>query len=252
MIVSDEPILDTMEKLWKTNKQFCLALQEDIDMFLGSKKMNKNSIEYLIHRKLISQKRQCCLLDYATEMKEVPDNFVIVYGENFMSFLKMFNGMARSDIFIGAKPFFTTLLVYFFSKSMNERAKAEVNRQANIYSEHGFAFKMLREYDVIIDQNFPRIKSTFRSAKEYVDRYTSISDVQMNDFTFVYLFYIVWFVTLLVFALHVLIRRKSRRSHNGTLMMPNRTAPGIAQSNLFEILSIAGAPTLPSDGSARH
>lgn len=204
-------------------------------MFLDYKNVNKDSVEYLIHRKLIGQKRQCCLLDYTTKMNEIPDDFVIVHGKNFMAYLKMFNGIARADIFIGDKPFFTALEVYFFSKSMNERAKAEVNRQANIVTEHGFGFKLLREYDAIIDLNFPQTKSTFRNAKEYVDHYTTISDVQMDDFTFVYLFYFAWFVTLLLFALRALTKRRSVSPPYETLMLS--FVHPITQRNLLEILS---------------
>ncbi|KAI3477347.1 hypothetical protein L1887_60978 [Cichorium endivia] len=113
-----------------------------------------------------------------------------------------------------------------------DRARQEFH---GIPQDHGFGFKLLREYDAIIDLNFPQTKSTFRNAKEYVDHYTTISDVQMDDFTFVYLFYFAWFVTLLLFALRALTKRRSVSPPYETLMLS--FVHPITQRNLLEILS---------------
>lgn len=167
-------------------------------------------MEYIIRKKLIRQEQPCCLSDYLNKMKEISSkDFFILHGEAFMVFLKLFNSLVRKDVFIGDKPFSSPLVVYYLSKSINKRAKAELNRQAYIYLENGYKFKAFREVDNFLNRQLPRIKSTFRNAREYVKHYTLISDVKMNDFSFVYLLYIAWSLILLIFAL---------RSHLGLLL----------------------------------
>ena len=124
-----------------------------------------------------------------------------------MFFLRVFNPVFRKNIFIGEKPFWSPLVAHYLSKSIQKNAKREFNRQAYIYLENGYKIKAFRDADRLLDRIFPQIKHTFRNAREYIKHYTSISDVLMKDFTFVYLFYIAWSLILLVFALSRLTRR---------------------------------------------
>lgn len=134
----------------------------------------------------------------------------MLHGKAFMNFLKVLNPLVRKDIFIGDRPFLSPLIVFYLSKSINKRVKAEFNRQISIYLEGGFKKKAFREADLIVDQRFPRVKSLFRNVQEYIKKNTLISDVQMNDYSFVYLFYGFWALILLIFVLHCNIRRIRR------------------------------------------
>ena len=211
MIVSDELILDTIEKLQKTNKMLCVPFQRDIDNILAYKSVLENSkkdrIEYTVLEHLRRQEHPCCLSEYLTNPSElIKKDFFILYGEVFISALKMFNPMVWKDIFIGDKPFASPLIVFYMSKSIDKRAKAEFNRQVYVQIEHGYKLKISKSDDILIYQKVPRIKNVFRNSKEYTDFFTMTSDVKMNDFTFVYLFYTYQALLLLIFVLHRLIR----------------------------------------------
>ena len=206
MIVSDEPILDTVDKLERTDKVLCLPLKEDADMFFhyqSLRKFGKGSYESKILAKITAQKIPCCLYDYTSKMEALLDKpFFVVYVEEVLKFfLKMFNPVFQKNVFINDKPFSSTIVFYHLSKKMNKRTKAEFNRQVAIYLENGYKFKLVREVDQALDQHFAQVKLTFRNAGQYINHFTMISNVEMNDFTFVYLFYIVWSLFLLCLVL---------------------------------------------------
>ena len=191
-------------------------MAEDIDWAiqnLGDAK--EGSIEYIIYQKLISQKTPCCLADYLFKMGDRKsllsinlDRAFIIHGVSLMSFLQMFNSIFRKDIFISNRAFLSGFVVHYLSKSINKRSKKEFNRQVLIFLENGFKFKALKEADRIFDLQFPRVGTIFRSPIEYVKYYTLVSNVEMKNFAFVYLFYISWSLIFLVFALHKIIRVK--------------------------------------------
>ena len=214
VIVNDEPILDTLEKLWLTSKELCSPLQEDIDKFLQFDAGPSGKLDKIIHEK-INKQDPCCLLDYHSKVSEISGkDFFMLHGKAFMNFLKIFNPFVRKDIFISDRTFLSPLIVSYLAKSIDKRAKAEFNRQAYIYLEAGFKFKSFRTVDLLIDKQFPPVKNTFHSIREYVKHYTMISDVTMNDFTFVYAFYIFWALILIIFILHCNIRRIRRLLRN--------------------------------------
>ena len=143
----------------------------------------------------------------------VAKNFFILHSEVFITFLKMLNPVVRKDIFIGDKPFSSPLIVFYMSKSIDKRAKAEFNRQVYIQMEGGYKLALFRTFTQVMDQKFPRVKNVFSNNVDYIKHYTMISDVTMNDFSFVYLFYTAWALILLIFALIRLMPRNSRLPH---------------------------------------
>lgn len=236
VILSDEPILDTLEKLYRTKKELCLPLQEDIDFITGLltlDNLKKDTIEYLIYRKLTSQgQNPCCLYEYAHKMEQIArKDFFILHGKAIMAGLKILNPFVRKDIFIGDKPFISPLFVYYLSKSINQRAKAEFNRQVYIQMENGYILKGFEDMDQVFNREFPPVGNTFHSSQEYVQYYSLISDVTMNDFTFVYLFYGFWSLMMLICVLRCNIRHLRRlfRTSKRYLHM----LIGSARSNLF-------------------
>lgn len=157
------------------------------------------------HSPYMDRSQPCCLFEYiyANKVKEIANkDFFILHGEAFMALLKVLNSFVRKDIFIGDRPFFAPIFVFYLSKSINPLAKREFNRQVYILMENGHVLKAFSEGDHMIDRESPPIKTIFRNAGEFVKFYTLISDVKMNDFTFVYLFYGFWSLTLFIFALH--------------------------------------------------
>ena len=221
MIVFDEPILDTEEKLRKTKKEICLPFQEDIDNILAEKTVletfRKNTIEHTLLEHVQRQEHPCCIFEYLTNpIKLLEKDFFILYGEVFMVTLKLFNPMIRKDIFIRDKPFQSPLIVFYMSRSIDKHAKAEFNRQVDIQMEGGFKIKMFKGVDQLVYQKVNRIKNTFRNSLEYTKFYTMTSDVTMNDFSFVYLLYIYQALILIIFILHCQthrIRRLNRNRH---------------------------------------
>ena len=196
--------------------------------------MRKGSREYEMRQNLINQKTPCYLLNYAFKMEEIATRDIFIFhGEAFMNFLKMFNPIFRKDIFISDQPFESPLAVHYLSKSIPRSTRAEFDRQASIYFENGFKFRAFREANKMFDQLFPRIKNKniFRNAREYVSHYTLISKVELNDFTFVFLFYIVWSLMLFVSTLHKLTKQLRR------LLVRLKSALWFAQSNLLRIIS---------------
>lgn len=215
MIVSGEPLLDTNEKLMRTTKELCFPFQEDIDWVvqtLGDAK--KGSFKHFIYQKLTSQRIPCCLISNAFKIESFGEkdfsNILILHGQVYVGFLKMYNSIVRKDIFMSDQILSSMFVVYYLSKSINRPVRAEINRQTFIYLENGYKFKAFREVTKLFDQSFPRIKNIFRNAREYVKYYTLVSNVEMKDFIFVYLFYIVWSLILLVFVLLKHIRIKSQ------------------------------------------
>lgn len=208
VIVNDEPILDTMEKILRSNKELCYPLQEDIDMVLNSDTGPMDQYYEALKTK-IHQKHPCCLSEYQTIPSQIAEkDFFMLHGEAFMNFLKLFSPIVRKDIFIGDRPFgHGIIIVFYLSKSINRRAKAEFNRQVTIYFEYGFKFQAFRTFQQLFDKKISGVRSVFRNSLEYVKFYTLISDVKLNDFTFVYIFYIIWALTLLIFALYCHTRR---------------------------------------------
>lgn len=209
MIVSDEPILDTQEKIMRTNRQLCLVFPEEVDLLLDDyRNWKKGTLENVLYENLISQQTSCCINDFANRMSELLEKPFFMYTADYLilTYLKVFNRLIRKEIFVNYKPYFSSRLVHYISKSTNRRIKIEFNRQVLIYAENGHSKKAFRQFNEIIDQQFPPVKKTFRNAREYTEHYTTISNVQMSDFTFVYLFYLVWSITLFVFVLHKLTR----------------------------------------------
>ena len=191
-------------------------MAEDIDWAiqnLGDAK--EGSIEYIIYQKLISQKIPCCLADYLFKMGDRKnllsinlDRAFIIHGVPLMSFLQMFNSIFRKDIFISNRAFLSGFVVHYLSKSINKRSKKEFNRHCLNFLENGLNFRVLKEGYRMFDLYFPRVRTIFRSPAEYIKYYTLVSNVEMKNFAFVYLFYISWSLILLVFALHKLITEK--------------------------------------------
>ena len=160
----------------------------------------------------------------------------MVSGENLMFILKILNSAFRKEIFIGDKPFYSPIVVHYLSWSMNGRTKAQFNRHAYTYLQGGFLIKASREASRLIDLEFPSTRSTFRNAGEYIKHYTSVSDVEMKDFTFVFLFYIAWSIMLLTFSLLELTRLLVRLRNKLTLRL-----------DLIKILPATGRLNLSSE-----
>ena len=221
--------MNTREKVMRTNKVLCLPVPEDINMILHSyapEVQRKNSVEYFytLYEHIRKQEKPCCLLDYLSKMEEISKkDFFILHGEITMAFLKMLNPLVRKDIFIGDKPFLSPLIVFYMSRSIDKHAKAEFNRQVYIQMELGYKSKMFRSVDYLFYQKVPRVKNVFHNALEYIPFYSLTSDVKMNDFSFVYLYYAYLTLILLIFALIRLMPRNSRLPH--IQMVSIRRAP---------------------------
>ena len=183
-----------------------MPFRENIDLFNRPHNHKEGSLEYVVYHKLIIQKRPCCLSELSKLQDISRKNILMVSGENLMFILKILNSAFRKEIFIGDKPFYSPIVVHYLSWSMNGRTKAQFNRHAYTYLQGGFLIKASREASRLIDLEFPSTRSTFRNAGEYIKHYTSVSDVEMKDFTFVFLFYIAWSIILLTFSLHRLTR----------------------------------------------
>lgn len=135
----------------------------------------------------------------------------MLHAKTFTIFLKLFNPFVRKNIFIGDHAFWSPLIYFYLSKSIKPEAKAEFNRQVYILFERGYKLKMARELEKIADLEFPPgTKRIFRNSRDYIKYHTMISDVKLNDFSFVYLFYAFWALTLLIFTLHCNILRLRR------------------------------------------
>lgn len=220
MIVSDEPLLDTLEKIMRTNKQLCLPLKEDIDWVKQfSANFREGSLEQKLYAKLIERRTPCCLSDYAFRVESIRGkDFFILHSESSMTFLSMFNSVFKQDISIGSdRPFMSPLAVYYLSKAMNKQTRTEFNRQTHIYLQNGYKIKAFREANQMFDRHFARIKPTFRNAGEYVKHYTMITDVEIKDFRFVYPIYIVWSLVLFALALRRFVGKKVAKFGKGNL-----------------------------------
>lgn len=129
-------------------------------------------------------------------------DFFLFFARGAMSILRIVNLSYRMDIFISGRSFRSELVVYYLSRGMNKHAKKQFNEDAYIILENGYRTKVGLEISLMTDVNYPRVRPTFSSSQEYVEYYTLIEQMKLEDFSFAYLFYMLWALLLLVFNLN--------------------------------------------------
>ena len=77
---------------------------------------------------------------------------------------------------------------------------------AYIILENGFGKKGKEDGLDLSDKLVPKIK-VFYSVKEYTDTYTIFNRLEMENFTFICVFFSVWFLLLVIFIVHLTTRR---------------------------------------------
>lgn len=155
-------------------------------------------------------------------------DFFFFFARGAMHILRILNLSYRKNIFISDRSFRSELFVYYLSRSMNKRAKKQFNEEAYVTPENGWKIKVEREISLMENTNYPQVRPTFRSSQEYVKYYTLIDQLKLEDFTFVYLFYIVWSLFLLIFILRLLLhayRWPLRQSCNVRLVLSSYFKP---------------------------
>ena len=72
--------------------------------------------------------------------------------------------------------------------------------------ENGYDIKGHRDIDDLIDKLIPKMK-VFYSVKEYTDAYTLFNRLEMDNFVFIYVFFSMWSLILVIFIIHLVIKR---------------------------------------------
>ena len=103
-------------------------------------------------------------------------------------------------------------MVYYLSKKIDPNAKLTINYYANILLHAGYTIKLNRDYLQALDRYHVKIKRTFYSVIDYIDEYTVIDSLSLKAFSFVFAFYLLWFLLLIVrFLSHRALSKPFRR-----------------------------------------